>query len=127
MSYTYVKNVFEIKDKHTNKVEEFIKITTVDEFALYELITKIQLLKYENFYSYNDTFAVENITNGDTDQLNSDLVRVIADYSFLGDITFKINKDISKKSIYIDLNIALNKKIHELLSLSKSIEIGYRR
>lgn len=122
MAYAFVKNVFNIKNEN-GTVDEFIKISTLSEFNLYEFIMKIQLLKTENFFQYNTCIDLNDILNSNVEQINAELIAIITEYMFLGDISFNVSADITKGTIVIDLTITLNEKIHETTNLTTSLSL----
>lgn len=122
MSYAFVKNVLNIQNEE-GKVDQFIKITSLEEFNLYEFLSKIQLLKYENPFHINMCFDLNDIINSNIEQLNADIISIISDYTHLGEITFVIRSDEKIGSIVVDLHIILNKPIKDLLTVETSVKI----
>lgn len=127
MAYAFVKNVLNIPEED-GTIKEFIKITTLAEFNLYEFLMKVQLLKNENFYQINTCFDLNDILNSNIEQLNADLISLISKYSFLGDISFNIETDIINGSININLDIYLNESIHDGLNkISTNVNVYINR
>lgn len=127
MAYSFVKNVLNIPNED-GTIDEFIKITTLAEFNLYEFLMKVQLLKNENFYQINTCFNLDDILSSNIDQLNADLISLISKYSFLGDITFNIEVDQFNGSIDVNLDIYLNESIHNGLNkISTDVKVSISR
>lgn len=122
MAYSFVKNVLNIPNED-GTISEFIKITTLAEFNLYEFLMKVQLLKNENFYQINNCFGLDDILNSNIEQLNADLISIISEYLFLGDISFTIRTDGEIGSIVVDLNIKLNESINGQTEFTSSLKI----
>lgn len=112
MAYAFVKNILSIPDDK-GVVNDFIKITTLVEFNVYEFLMKVQLLKNENFYQINTCFGLDDIIQNNKEQLNADLISLISKYTFLGDISFDIETNPISGYINITLDIQLNESIHE--------------
>lgn len=127
MAYSFVKNVLNIPNED-GTIDEFIKITTLAEFNLYEFLMKVQLLKNENFFLINTCFDLDDILSSNIDQLNADLISLISKYSFLGDITFNIEADSFNGSIIVTLDIYLNESIHNGLNkVSTNVKVSINR
>lgn len=122
MAYSFVKNVLNIPNED-GTIDDFIKITTLAEFNLYEFLMKVQLLKNENFYQINNCFGLDDILNANIEQLNADLISIISEYLFLGDISFTIRTDGEIGSIVVDLNIKLNESINGQTEFTSSLKI----
>lgn len=123
--YAYVRNIFNVTDDSGNK-PLYIEINTVEQFNVYEFFQKLQLIKEENPYDVNRTLGLDDITNGYIAQINSDITKLINEYSYLGTITHKI--DIKHNVLYITIDMILNKSIDETNSryITKTIEYGGR-
>ena len=122
MAYAFVKNVLNIPEED-GTIKEFIKITTTSEFSLYEFLMKVQLLQNENFFQINTCFNLDDILTSNISQLNADLISLISDYLFLGDINFSIEADNTIGSIVVNIDIQLNEKINNNTNISTSIKI----
>lgn len=122
MAYAFVKNILNIPNED-GSIDEFIKITTVSEFNVYEFLMKIQLLKNENFFQVNTCFSLDDIMQENIEQLYADLISIISDYTYLGDINFEIVKNYDKGSIDVELDIVLNEKIHSTNIIKQSVSI----
>lgn len=122
MAYSFVKNVLNIPNKD-GTIDDFIKITTLSEFSLYEFLMKIQLLKTENFYQYTTCIDLQDVLTSNIEQINAELISLTTEYMFLGDISFNVRVDNSIGSLVIDLDIKLNEKISGLDSINTSLKI----
>lgn len=122
MAYAFVKNVLNIPEED-GTIKEFIKISTLSEFSLYEFLMKVQLLQNENFFQIDTCFNLEDVLSSNISQLNADLVSLISNYLFLGDINFSIEADNTIGSIVVNLDIQLNEKINDNSSITTSIKI----
>lgn len=122
MAYSFVKNVLNIPNED-GSIDDFIKITTLSEFSLYEFLMKIQLLKTENFYQYTTCIDLQDVLTSNIEQINAELISLTTEYMFLGDISFNVRVDNSIGSLVIDLDIKLNEKISGLDSINTSLKI----
>lgn len=120
--YCHVRNLFKIPNEE-GKIEEFIKIENLDEFNLYELFMKLQLFQNENFYQINTCFNLNDVMSGNIDQLNSDIIALISQYTYLGEIDFKITNN-KMGVIEVLVNINLNNPIKGLSTINHTFSIG---
>lgn len=120
--FCYVRNIFNEPDLNGN-VPLYIKISSIEAFNLYEFFQKLQLLKTENPYDIEATLSLDDIILSNVSQINTDITKLINQYSYLGTITHSI--EIKDKVMYINVEMLLNKALtNGRKFIKQSIPIG---
>lgn len=105
----YVKNLFEIQNPITGDIPKYIQISNPSEFALFSFLQTLQLLKTENPFLYNTTINLDDMRQGNVNQISIDITNLINQYSYLGNIAFDLNQ--IDNILEINLKIVLAKEI----------------